>query len=69
MNNENIRNSLLPIVAVIVLVIGNFYQGLSKEELDIIQDGILAVGTIIAGGISSYVIYKNKNKGNNKDSK
>lgn len=61
MNNENIKNSLLPIVAVIGLVIGNIYQGLSKEELDVIQDGILAVCTIIAGAISSYVIYK-KNK-------
>lgn len=63
MDNNNLKTALFPIVAVIVLVIGNFYQGLSKEELDIIQDGILALGTLIAGGVSSYFLYKqNKEK-------
>lgn len=64
MSNES-KNHVLPIVSVLVLVIGNMYQGLTKEELDVISDGLLAVGTLIAGFISTHIILKNKNSNSN----
>lgn len=57
---EHFKAILLPVVSIIVLVIGNLYQGLTQDELNTISNALLALGTAILGVLSAYGVVKKK---------
>ena len=62
------KNLIVPLVAIVVLVLGNTYQGLSDSTLKELETSLVVLGGAIAGVISAVALVlkeKKANKGDN----
>ena len=62
------KNLIVPLVAIVVLVLGNTYQGLSDSTLKELETALVVLGGAVAGVISAIALVlkeKKANKGDN----
>lgn len=60
MNKLNLNNTVLPILAVIALCVGNYLR-LGETEVQTLQDALFGVATAIATIYGIYGVWKDKN--------
>lgn len=56
------KGIVIPLVSIIVLVVGNIYQGLSESDLIDFENSLTSLAFALLGAISAFSVIKERGK-------